>query len=98
MVTGHRYLGGYIRDGEAEQGWLKDKIQGWAESVKILAGFAQKHPQSAYAGLQKSLQKEWDFVQRVTPGVGDAFGPVEVALKEIFVPELFHGLQEGVLE
>ena len=37
-------------------------------------------------------------MQRVTPGVGDAFGPVEVALKEIFVSELFQGLLEGVPE
>ena len=88
LVTGHRYLGGYIREAEAERGWLRDKIQGWTDSVKILAGVAHKHPQSAYAGLQNSLQQEWAFVQRVTPGVGHAFGPVEVELKEIFVPEL----------
>ena len=37
-------------------------------------------------------------MQRVTPGVGDAFGSVEVALKEIFVPALYQGLQEGVPE
>ena len=66
--------------------------------MNILAGVAQKHPQSAYAGLQKSLHQEWAFVQRVTPGVGDAFFPVEVELKEIFVPELFQGLWEGVPE
>ena len=56
VVTVHRYLGGYIRDSEAEREWLRDKIQGWTESVKILAGVAHKHPQSTYAGLQKSLQ------------------------------------------
>ena len=66
--------------------------------MTILAGFARKHPQSAYAGLQKSLQKEWAFVQRVTPGVGESFGPVEEALKETFLPELFEGLREGVQE
>ena len=44
MVTGNRYLGGYIRDGEAERSWLKYKIQGLTESVKILAGVAQKYP------------------------------------------------------
>ena len=37
-------------------------------------------------------------MQRVTLGVGDAFGPVEMALKEIFVLALFQGLQEGVPE
>ena len=37
-------------------------------------------------------------MQRVTPGVGDSFGPVEEALKETFVPAFFKGLQEGVPE
>ena len=37
-------------------------------------------------------------MQRVNPGFGDAFGPVEDALKEIFVPSLFQGLREGVPE
>ena len=66
--------------------------------MNILSGVTQKHPQSAYTGLQKFLQQEWDFVQRVTPGVGDSFGPVEEELKETFVPELFKGLWKGVPE
>ena len=37
-------------------------------------------------------------MQRVTPGVGEALGPVEEALREIFVPALFEGLREGVPE
>ena len=37
-------------------------------------------------------------MQRVIPGVGDSFGPVEKALKDTFVTELFEGLHEGVLE
>ena len=89
VVTGHRYLGGYILDREAEESWLKEKIKGWTESVAILAGVSQNHPQSAYAGLQKSLQQEWAFGQRVTPGVGDSFGTVEKALRETFVLALF---------
>ena len=66
--------------------------------MKLLSGVGHKHPQSAYAGLQKSLQQEWAFVQRVTPGVREAFVPVEEALREIFVPALFEGLREGVVE
>ena len=64
--------------------------------MAILAGVALKHPQSAYAGLQKSLQQEWAFVQRVTTGVGAAFRPVKEALWEVFVPALFQGLTEGL--
>ena len=85
-------MGGFIGDAAAEREWLKEKLQRWTELVRILAGVAHNHPQSAYAGLLKSLQQEWYFVQRVTPGVGEAFGPVEEALREIFVPALFRGL------
>ena len=34
----------------------------------------------------------------MTPGVGDAFGPVKAALQETFVPAFFEGLREGVPE
>ena len=57
--------------------------------VKTLSGVARKHPQSAYSGLQKSLKQEWAFVQRVTPNIGDDFCPVEEALRETFIPDLF---------
>ena len=33
-------------------------------------------------------------MQRVTPGIGDAFGPVYEALWETFFPALFQGLGE----
>ena len=69
--------------------WLAENIKGWTESVEILAGVSCKHLQSSYAGLQKLLQQEWEFVQWVTPGIGDAFRPVETALKYTFVPAFF---------
>ena len=89
VVTGHWYLGSFLGDVSSEREWLGRKIKGWKESVAILAGVALKHPHSAYTRLQKSLQQEWDFVQRVTPEVGAAFGPVEEALQDVFVPALF---------
>ena len=66
VVTGIRYLEGFIGDRADKDIWLADKVQGWTESVKNLSGVAHKYPQSAYAGLQKSLKQEWAFVKRVT--------------------------------
>ena len=60
-----------------------------------MAGVARKHPQYAYAGLQKSLQQEWALVQRVTPGIGDALGPVEEEIAKAFLPELFKEVGDG---
>ena len=90
--------GRFYRRRGSGTGLARGGKRGWSELVKVLAEFAHKHPQSAYAGLQKSLQQEWAFVQRVTPGVGESFGPVEKALREIFVPSFFKGLREGVPE
>ena len=95
IVTGSHYLGGFVGERGAERRWVQTKVKGWAESVKTLAGVARKHPQSAYAGLQKSLQQEWAFVQRVTPGIGNEFGPVEEEIAKAFLPALFEGVGEG---
>ena len=92
MVTGNIYLGGFIWESKAEKRWLAGKVTGWADSVETLAGVSCKHLQSTYAGLQKSLQQEWAFVQRVTPGIVDASVPVEKALRETFVLALFEEL------
>ena len=54
----------------------------------------RNNPQTAYAGLQKSLQQEWAFLQWVTPGICDAFGPVEEDIATSFLPELFKGVGE----
>ena len=59
VVTVIRYLGGLIGDRKAEDTWMIDKVEGWLELVRTLFGFARKHLQSAYSGLQKSLQQDW---------------------------------------
>ena len=85
IVTGRRYLWGFVEEGVAEERWLAEKVQGWAESLRILVGVSHKEPQSAYAELQKLLQQEWAFVPRFIPGIGDAFVQVEEALRETFL-------------
>ena len=79
---------------EMESQWARTKVEGWAESVRTLAGVVRKHPQSAYAGLQKSLQQEWAFLERVTPGIGNAFGPVEEEIAKAFLPAFFERVRD----
>ena len=43
VVTGRRYLGGFVGERKAEASWIQDKVDGWAESVRTLAGVARKH-------------------------------------------------------
>ena len=43
VLTGNRYLRGFLGDADAERGWIQEKVRGWTESVKVLAGGAHKH-------------------------------------------------------
>jgi hypothetical protein len=57
--------------------------------VLELSKVVGRYPQAAYAGLQKSLQQEWQFLQRVTSGLSDEFEVVAEVLAENFLPTLF---------
>jgi hypothetical protein len=57
--------------------------------VTDLKSVTQAFPQAAYSGLQKCLQQEWQFVQRVTKGIGPEFASIEQTLAKTFLPTLF---------
>jgi hypothetical protein len=89
VSTGERYLGGFIGESSAQEEWLDRKIQHWSQAVASLAAAAVKFPQSAYSGLQRSLQQEWQFVQRVVRNIGEKFPDMEKELNHTFLPALF---------
>lgn len=41
-----------------------------------------------------SLQQEWQYLQRVVPGCGAAFQPIEDAIRDVFIPALLQGLPD----
>ena len=59
--------------------------------MTTLTGVARRHQQTTYVVLQKSLQQEWAFVPRVTPGIGITFQAVEDGLRDTFLPAIFQG-------
>jgi hypothetical protein len=58
-------------------------------AVGKLAYVAPKHPQAAYAGLQKLLQAEWQFLQRITEGIDIEFSGIKNELFTKFLPAHF---------
>jgi predicted translin family RNA/ssDNA-binding protein len=66
FVRGSRYLGGFIGEAAAQQTWVEKQCQKWSDRVGELSKVAERYPQAAYAGMMKSLQQEWQFLQRVT--------------------------------
>jgi hypothetical protein len=87
-VDGHRDVGGFIGTDEARAAWLEPMLNDWVHGIEKLSMVAQRFPQTAYAGLSKSLQMEWQYLQRVLPSSGPAFAQIETALAETFLPAL----------
>ena len=70
---------------------MAPQLETWKKGVKTLARIAKRYPQTAYAGLTKSLQTEWTYVQRVVPNIASSFKEIEKAIAEDFLPALFEG-------
>ena len=85
---GHRYVGGFVGSGAAEAAWVDPQVRQWIAGVHSLAAAARRYPQTAYAGLSRSLQAEWQYLQRVTPNISPAFAPLETAIATVFLPAL----------
>ena len=88
--NGWRYLGGFVGAARERARWIDEQIEDWRHGVERLAMVAKRFPQTAFAGLTKSLQSEWQYLQRVVPGLSEAFGPIEAALRDSFLPALFN--------
>ena len=71
--------------------WVKIQVEAWAHRVRVLYKIARLQPQSAYTGLGKLFQIEWQYLQRTVSGVDTLMGPIEEALREKFFPALFGG-------
>ena len=68
VVTGHRYMGGFIGDADAERGWLRDKIRGWMESVKKPAVCLRRTAKVAPAGVAFCAEGDPRSWGRIWPG------------------------------
>jgi len=83
IKNGYRYLGSFI-GGKLETEWMVSKIDDWIEAVGQVAEMAKYVPQSAYVGIQRVLQQEWTFVQRVVPNIANLFSGLEVSILTSF--------------
>jgi hypothetical protein len=88
---GARYVGGSIGTEDAKKAWLELQNAQWVEGIHALARIALHYPQTAYAGLSKSLQAEWQYMHQVIEDVRDHFALIEEALVNVFIPALCGG-------
>jgi hypothetical protein len=87
--VGASYLGSYLGADSLRDAWLEEKLDAWVAAVCDLGKIARRYPQTAYAGVTRSLQMKRQYSLPVLLGIAAKFHWVERALEEHFLPALF---------
>ncbi|CEM38072.1 unnamed protein product [Vitrella brassicaformis CCMP3155] len=91
IVTGKRFLGGYVGDEEGTAAFLCEKVEGWVHGVRALTSAARNFSHTAHAAMTRSLQMELDYVFRVVLTDESALSPLHEAIAKKLLPALLGG-------
>jgi len=97
VITGHRFLGGFIGSHREREEYVVSKVRMCVGHIHVLAEAASTQPQLAYAALTKSLQHEWNFLLCVVSQCGPLFQDLELLLFSRFLLTMF-GLEVSAAE
>ena len=89
IVTGHRFLGGFVGSSELRNEYVKTKIDTWIKSIGILSEVAVSQPQAAYTALSQSVQFEWSFLSTVISNCDFVFESIVDEINKHFWPSVF---------
>ena len=89
VVTGRRFLGGFIGSHSERDEYVMSKVRQWVGHLDLLSEAALTQLQLAYAALSRSLQHEWTFLLHVVPQCGQLFQELELSLFSRFLPAMF---------
>ena len=89
IVTGRKFLGGFIGGKDDTVNWMEKKIESWVRAVHKLSNAAKSQPQAAFVAFTKSLQAEWAYFQRVMEKSSLFFSPLKEVIVGSFLPDLF---------
>ena len=90
-TDGRKFLGSFIGSAVATNTFVGDKIAEWEKDVKALAKIAETEPQLAYSAYIYGTCRRWQFVCRTTPGIAEAFYPLEQMIRNTLIPAFMGG-------
>ena len=83
IVTGKRYLGGFIGDETSMKEFFHEKK--WQAKIQLLSAAANFCPHESFSVFTKSGQAEWTFLMRVLLGCDEFLEPLEDSIENQFI-------------
>ena len=81
--------GGWNKDGK--EAYVENMVKRWKSDVECLSMIANVEPQAAFSALTKSVQGQWNYLQRVVPECDAQLGVKSLPLNEIFFSSCLNG-------
>lgn len=91
VVTGQRFLGGFVGQEEEKRAYVAKKLDGWVKKVKQLSAVGKHHPQDAHTAFTKSLQFRWQYVQKVLRRGGSEYQLLKEEIRRSLMPAVLGG-------
>ena len=73
VTTSHRLLGGVIGDQPGSVAFVEGRVSEWLAVIEKSVLIAETQPQLSYCAYTRSVQSQWTYLQRVTPGCSSLF-------------------------
>lgn len=87
-ADGVHHLGAALGSKEYRERFIQTKVAGWSAELTRLSAYAQAQPQLAYCALTQALANKWSYAMRTVEGLGNCMQPLEVMLRERFIPAI----------
>ena len=87
-LQGRPYLGSALGTTEYKAAYIESKIKLWIADIEQLSVIAQTEPHAAYHGYINGISKKWLYLLRTLNISQELLAPLEVAIKESFIPAL----------
>ena len=88
-MCSRRLLGGVIGNEDGKMNYVESMVKRWKSDVERLSMIGNVEPQAAFSAFTKSLQGQWNYLQRVVPDCETKFFELESVIAEKFLPAVF---------
>jgi hypothetical protein len=98
ITEGTRDLGSAVGSNRTQREYVQKKVSQWCAQMELLSKIATASPQAAHSAYTHSKPHRYSFLQRTMADVHDLLEPIEIIIRQKFIPALLGGRHVSDLE
>ena len=87
-TDGEKHLGAVIGSAAFKERYAKEMVSEWVKEIQELSRIAKSEPHAAFTNFIFSMRQKWNYAMRTIPSLEKYLEPLEVSIREDFLPSL----------